>query len=291
MVLENASCFVDERGARSTPQPRIDAKAVEEVERLFFGEKPPNGIEGTSSPRHDKVGIGMVQPRATATEVPALRRRRSSSTHAACTQAARPDAWALRSVVEERSPPPRRSRASVCYDPTLPSPSTWPSSTGTSLVRHTGALPVAWPAGYETPIVLQTAAWKPRSTSWSATAANAACTSWSMGAKVPTASELVMVSLADDPGALTDEGPRRNRSRVASDRTVRPRRSAYAEEPTEPCFASQRGGSRARRRATPTTLSQGRRARPRSTAGKARTRKATQGYESPRHVAKQSRRD
>ena len=73
MVLENASCFTDERLRVLDRTPHIDPKSVELAEDMFFHEKPPNDGHRRNILRawHKKVGIGIAQPVATPTEVPA----------------------------------------------------------------------------------------------------------------------------------------------------------------------------------------------------------------------------
>jgi len=73
MVLENASCFTDERTRALDPQPRIDPRNVERAEAMFFHEQPPNDGHRRNilNPIHNKLGIGVAQPLATATEIPA----------------------------------------------------------------------------------------------------------------------------------------------------------------------------------------------------------------------------
>ncbi len=72
MVLENASCFTDEQHRAIDPSPSIDAAQVEHTESMFFHEVPPNDghRKNILKPWHKKVGIGIAQPRATATEIP-----------------------------------------------------------------------------------------------------------------------------------------------------------------------------------------------------------------------------
>jgi hypothetical protein len=73
MVLENASCFVDEKTRELDHSPRIDPKNVELTESMFFHEVPPHDghRKNILTPWHKGVGIGIAQPIATATEVPA----------------------------------------------------------------------------------------------------------------------------------------------------------------------------------------------------------------------------
>ena len=72
MVLENALCFVDERARTLDPQATIDAGEVERAESMFWNEVPPNDghRKNIMKPGHRKVGIGVAQPIATATELP-----------------------------------------------------------------------------------------------------------------------------------------------------------------------------------------------------------------------------
>jgi len=72
MVLENASCFTDERNRVLDSAPRIDAKNVELAEGMFFNERPPadGHRRNILKPWHGKVGIGVAQPVATPTDIP-----------------------------------------------------------------------------------------------------------------------------------------------------------------------------------------------------------------------------
>jgi uncharacterized protein YkwD len=72
MVLENASCFVDERERTLDGDARIDPKNVERAEEMFFNEVPPHDghRKNILKPHHTHVGIGIAQPVATATEIP-----------------------------------------------------------------------------------------------------------------------------------------------------------------------------------------------------------------------------
>jgi uncharacterized protein YkwD len=72
MVLENASCFTDERPRTLDPSPKISAADVERTEAMFFNEQPPNDghRKNILKPLHKKVGIGLAQPVATPTEIP-----------------------------------------------------------------------------------------------------------------------------------------------------------------------------------------------------------------------------
>lgn len=73
MVLENASCFADEKTRKLDPSPGIDPKNVALAEHMFFHEEPPHDGHRRNilMPWHKRVGIGVSQPVATPTEVPA----------------------------------------------------------------------------------------------------------------------------------------------------------------------------------------------------------------------------
>ena len=72
MVLENASCFTDERSRKLDRAPRIDPTNIEQAEDMFFHEKPPHDghRKNILKPWHRTVGIGIAQPVATPTEIP-----------------------------------------------------------------------------------------------------------------------------------------------------------------------------------------------------------------------------
>ncbi len=72
MVLENASCFTDERLRKLDRAPRIDPKNVEQAEDMFFHETPPHDGHRKNILKawHKSVGIGIAQPVATPTEIP-----------------------------------------------------------------------------------------------------------------------------------------------------------------------------------------------------------------------------
>ena len=72
MVLENASCFVDEHKRTLDKRPLIRAEEVEKTEGMFFNEVPPNDghRKNILKPQHRKIGIGVAQPVATPTEIP-----------------------------------------------------------------------------------------------------------------------------------------------------------------------------------------------------------------------------
>jgi uncharacterized protein YkwD len=72
MVLENASCFTDEQHRTLDRDARVDAKNVEQAEDMFFHEQPPHDghRKNILKPWHKRVGVGVAQPVATATEIP-----------------------------------------------------------------------------------------------------------------------------------------------------------------------------------------------------------------------------
>jgi hypothetical protein len=72
MVLENSSCFTDEKTRTLDHAPRIDPRNVEQAEDMFFHEQPPHDghRKNILKPWHKRVGIGIAQPVATATEIP-----------------------------------------------------------------------------------------------------------------------------------------------------------------------------------------------------------------------------
>ncbi len=71
MVLENASCFTDEKTRTLDASPLIDPADVEHAESMFFNEKPPNDghRKNILKPAHTRVGIGVAQPKETPTEI------------------------------------------------------------------------------------------------------------------------------------------------------------------------------------------------------------------------------
>jgi uncharacterized protein YkwD len=72
MVMENASCFTDEQPRTLDPEARVDVRNIEQAEDMFFHETPPNDGHRRNilGPYHQRVGIGVAQPRATPTEIP-----------------------------------------------------------------------------------------------------------------------------------------------------------------------------------------------------------------------------
>jgi uncharacterized protein YkwD len=72
MVLENSSCFTDEKKRTLDRAPRIDARNVEQAEDMFFHEQPPHDghRKNILKPWHRRVGIGVAQPVGTPAEIP-----------------------------------------------------------------------------------------------------------------------------------------------------------------------------------------------------------------------------
>jgi hypothetical protein len=70
MVLENASCFMDERRRQLDTAPAIVERSVEQAEAMFFNERPPNDghRQNILKPWHRRVGIGVAQPVRSPTE-------------------------------------------------------------------------------------------------------------------------------------------------------------------------------------------------------------------------------
>ncbi len=71
IVMENALGFTDTHKRELDPAPRVEAGAIEKAESAFFDEVPPNDghRKNILRPFHRKVGIGVAEPRATATEI------------------------------------------------------------------------------------------------------------------------------------------------------------------------------------------------------------------------------
>ncbi len=71
MVLENASCFTDEKVRVLDPSLQIDPEEIERVEARFFGEVPPNDGHKRNIVKasHTHLGVGIAQPVGTATEI------------------------------------------------------------------------------------------------------------------------------------------------------------------------------------------------------------------------------
>ncbi len=158
MVLENVSCYVDERARAVDPAPLIEAKYVEEAERTFFEEKPPNDGHRRNilTPRHNRVGIGIAQARPAPHEIPSP-----------CFAQEFVDAYGT------YAPTPRAMRpgAPLHVEGTVSAPATF-GGVGLARVdapkpidvpelnrRRSYAVPTPqqsyWPAGYKTPIVVK----------------------------------------------------------------------------------------------------------------------------------------
>jgi uncharacterized protein YkwD len=198
MVLENASCFVDGHTRAIDPAPHIDPKYLEDVERAFFGEKPPNDghRKNILTPRHNKVGIGVAQPKATPGEIPSP-----------CISQEFVDAYGTYAAV------PRQMRigASLHVDGSLSAPATFagvgmarvdaPAPVDVAELNRRRSYPVPppyqsyWPAGYKTPIVVRTAGVEFTVDVPVDDRGRPGMYEVSVWAKVPSAPELVMVSL------------------------------------------------------------------------------------------------
>ena len=72
MVLENASCYVDEKLRTIDSAPAINPRNIERAEAMFFDEQPPHDghRKNILGAWHTHVGIGVAQPVARPTEIP-----------------------------------------------------------------------------------------------------------------------------------------------------------------------------------------------------------------------------
>jgi uncharacterized protein YkwD len=155
MVLENASCFSDERERVLDRSPRIDPGYIEQAEDMFFHEQPPHDghRKNILKASHKKVGIGIAQPVGTASEIPVP-----------CFAQEFVDPYGA------YAPVPRTLRvgSTLHVEGTVDPPAVF-SGVGMARVDWPQALPVAelnrrrsyavptpyqtyWPAGYQTPI-------------------------------------------------------------------------------------------------------------------------------------------
>jgi uncharacterized protein YkwD len=160
MVLENASCFTDERPRTLDPDPRIDPSDVERTEAMFFHERPPNDGHRRNilNPIHNKLGVGIAQPVATTSEIPVP-----------CFAQEFVDAYGT------YAPLPRALRATSALriQGSLRAPAS-PAGVGIARVAASGPIAVGelnrrrsysipapnrmyWPAGYDTPAPVQVA--------------------------------------------------------------------------------------------------------------------------------------
>jgi uncharacterized protein YkwD len=198
MVLENASCYVDERRRAIDPAPRIEARYVEEAEKLFFDEKPPNDGHRRNilTARHNRVGIGVAQPRPLPNEVPSP-----------CFAQEFVDAYG------SYAPTPRQMRpgAPLHVEGTVSAPAMF-AGVGVARVdapkpidvtelngRHSYQIPPPsqsyWPAGYKTPIPVQTTGSRFSIDVPLGEAGKPGMYEVSVWATLPGSRELVMVSL------------------------------------------------------------------------------------------------
>jgi uncharacterized protein YkwD len=72
MVLENASCFTDEKRRTLDGNALVDTATIEQAEAMFFHEQPPHDghRKNILKASHKRVGIGVAQPVATPIEIP-----------------------------------------------------------------------------------------------------------------------------------------------------------------------------------------------------------------------------
>jgi uncharacterized protein YkwD len=198
MVLENASCFVDERSRPLDTAPRIDAKYIDEIERMFIGEKPPadGHRRNILTARHTKVGIGIAQPKAMPGEIPSP-----------CVSQEFVDGYGSYAAVPHQMHP----GASLRVEGSVTAPATFagiglarvaaPAPIEVSELNRRRSYPVPppyqsyWPAGYKTPIVVQTAGTHFKVDVPVDDGGKSGMYEVSVWAKVPSAQELVMVSL------------------------------------------------------------------------------------------------
>jgi uncharacterized protein YkwD len=198
MVLENASCFTDEKTRTLDRAPRIDPKNVELAEGMFFHEQPPNDGHRRNilKPSHKKIGIGVAQPVATPTEIPAP-----------CFAQEFVDAYGT------YSPAPRKVHVGdvLHVEGNVPSPAAF---AGVGLARVDAPKPLAvselnrrrsypvpapyqmyWPAGYQTPIPVHIAGSRFGIDVPVSDGARPGMYELSVWASLPGAKDLVMVSL------------------------------------------------------------------------------------------------
>jgi uncharacterized protein YkwD len=198
MVLENASCFVDEKRRTLDKNARIDPRHVEKAESMFFNESPPHDghRKNILKPQHTHVGIGIAQPVATATEIPVP-----------CFAQELVDAYGAYANVPKRM----KVGAQLHVEGRLESPATIagvglsrvdaPQSIAVTDANKRRSYPVPppyqmyWPAGFKTPIPL---AVKGRAFSIDLPiddGGRAGLYEISIWAKLPVTSELVIVGL------------------------------------------------------------------------------------------------
>jgi hypothetical protein len=198
MVLENASCFTDEKARPLDRAPRIDPKNVELAEDMFFHETPPHDGHRRNilKPWHKKLGIGVAQPVATPVEIPAP-----------CFAQEFVDSYGT------YAPAPRKLRIGdiLHVEGTIATPATF---AGVGLARADGPKPLLvselnrrrsypvptpyqmyWPPGYQTPIAVKVSG---RNFSIDVPVSDAGKPGMyelSVWASIPGADDLVMVSL------------------------------------------------------------------------------------------------
>lgn len=198
MVMENASCFTDEQKRSLDGDPRIDPKQVEQTESMFFHEKPPHDghRKNILKPFHKRVGIGVAQPVATATEIPVP-----------CFSQEFVDDYGSYGSVPGKMHP----GDTLHVDGAVASPATFagvglarvdtPKPIGVDDLNQRRSYPIPqpfqmyWPPGYETPIPVKVAGNKFSIDVPLSDGGRAGLYEVSVWASVPGTKELVMVSL------------------------------------------------------------------------------------------------
>lgn len=198
MVLENASCFTDEKNRTLDRAPAIDPKSVELAERMFFNERPPHDGHRRNilKPWHKRVGIGVAQPIATETEIAAP-----------CFAQEFVDAYGTYGAL------PRSARVGdvVHVDGAVQSPATFagvgmaridvPRPLGVGELNRRRSYPVPapyvmyWPPGFQTPIPVRTTANRFMVDVPVSDEGKPGLYEVSIWASVPGSNDLVMVSL------------------------------------------------------------------------------------------------
>jgi len=160
MVLENASCYTDERARALDPTPTIDPVHIERAEAMFFDEQPPHdGHRKNILGRwHTHVGIGVAQPLGKATEIPVP-----------CIAQEFADAYGTYSPIAREAP----VGSTLRVEGTLSAPARF-AAVGFARAKVPGPLPVAeanrrrtypvptpsrvyWPTGTETAVAVRVA--------------------------------------------------------------------------------------------------------------------------------------
>jgi hypothetical protein len=198
MVMENASCFTDEKTRTLDRSARIDPRNVELAQNMFFHEQPPHDghRKNILKPWHKRVGIGVAQPVATPTEIPAP-----------CFAQEFVDSYGI------YAPVPRKLRVGegLHVEGTIAAPATF-AGVGLSRVESPQPLPVGelnrrrsypvpspyqmyWPPGFQTPIPVKVLGNKFSIDVPVNDSAQAGLYEVSVWASMPHSEDLVMVSL------------------------------------------------------------------------------------------------